>query len=152
MYKYTLIFLFSLNFLGLSGQTINFHYNASGNRESRYIVLQTAKNSLNEFTEDSKGNNFTEDSKANEFEAVLEEVTIKIYPNPTDGELNVRISGMTQHEAVSYQLFSQSGILIQTNKDIGSQFSVDLSSHAGGLYILKLMINEKASVWKILKQ
>jgi hypothetical protein len=150
MYKYVLIFItLSLNFFGLSGQAVHFDYNDSGNRESRYIDLKNLNDSLSDAMEKSSN---AEDSKGTVFEDVLEEATIKIYPNPTAVNLNIEITGIVPDIIISYQLFSQSGTLIQSNNNTGNQFSVELSNHPSGLYILKLMVNGKVSDWKIIKQ
>lgn len=143
-----LITLISLNSCFLSGQTIHYDYDNSGNRLKRYIILLKSAYILNKDT--LKESN--EISKKEEFDDKLGEVTIRIYPNPTRGELSVEVSGLGNNETVDYQLFSQTGLLLGMKRKIGGQFSVDLSRYPNGMYILRLMINGKLSRWKILKE
>ena len=151
-----LIILVSLNTCFLSGQTIHYDYDNSGNRLIRYIILQkagnitapsvstTGKNSFKDFAENSKMAGFEEEK--------LEEMTIRIYPNPTHGQLTVLISGIRSNETADYQLFSQAGMLLDTKRRNGNEFTVDMERYPGGLYILRLMISGKTSQWKILKE
>lgn len=142
-----LIALLSLNLIALSGQAIHFNYDESGNRVKRYIVLGKGSSSGDETSK-----KYEESNKSAGFVDKLEELTIKIYPNPTRGQLSVEINGLGIDETVDYQLFSQTGILIQSNMNTGSRFTVDLSKHPGGIYILKLMIHGKVSDWKVIKK
>jgi hypothetical protein len=151
-----LIILVSLNNWFLQGQTIHYNYDNSGNRLIRYIILQKSfnilsQNSLKESTENTTENT-TENIKQDDFEDKLGEMTVKIYPNPTQGVLLVEVSGLVTDETVNYQLFSQTGILLDANNQVNYPFSIDLSKYPKGLYILKLMTKEKKSVWKILKE
>ena len=142
-----LIALLSLNLIALSGQAIHFNYDESGNRVKRYIVLGKGSSSGDETSK-----KYEESNKSAEFVDKLEELTIKIYPNPTRGQLSVEINGLGIDETVDYQLFSQSGILLGTNKKNGFYFTIDMGQYPGGLYILRLMIEGKISQWKILKE
>lgn len=142
-----LIALLSLNLIALSGQAIHFNYDESGNRVKRYIVLGKGSSSGDETSK-----KYEESNKSAEFTDKLEELTIKIYPNPTRGQLSVEINGLGIDETVDYQLFSQSGILLGTNKKNGFYFTIDMGQYPGGLYILRLMIEGKISQWKILKE
>lgn len=151
-----LFFILSLNATLIVGQTIHYDYDDSGNREKRYIVLGKGGSSSGEDLKKIEDNNKTEESKENnktvEFEDKLGEISIKIYPNPTHGNLLVEISGLGPDETVSYQLFSKSGSLLEIKKNLGYQFYIDLGKNPAGLYILNLLINGKMSQWKILKE
>jgi len=87
-----------------------------------------------------------------DFEEKLEEMTIKIFPNPTKGQLTVAINGIGPDETADYQLFSQAGRLVDTKRGNGNEFTVDMERYPSGLYILRLMIRGKISQWKILKE
>ena len=142
-----LIVLVSLNTCFLSGQTIHYDYDESGNQVKRYIILNKGNASG-----DDTSKKIVENSKPEEFEDKLGELTIKIYPNPTLGQLFVEIKGLGSDETVDYQLFSQTGLNLEVKKKIGYQFTVDMERYPGGLYILRLMISGKTSQWKILKE
>jgi hypothetical protein len=148
LYKTCILFaLLSLNFISLSGQAIYYDYDESGNRVKRYIVLSKGSSSG-----DDTLKKYEEIIKSEEFADKLEELTIKIYPNPTRGQLTVEINGLGLDETVDYQLFSQTGLLLGTNNKNGFYFTIDMEKYPDGLYILRLMINGKISQWKILKE
>jgi len=148
--------ILSQNFIFLAGQSIHYDYDYSGNRVKRYIVLGKGNNSdVEKFNKDADVSE-TQDSKVNnkveEFEDKLGELTIKIYPNPTHGDLFVEISGLGPNETVDYQLFSKSGSLLEIKKNLGYQFYIGLEKNPAGMYILNLLIQGKMSKWKILKE
>jgi hypothetical protein len=150
-----LIVLVSLNVFLLPGQTIHYDYDNSGNRLTRYIILQKSNNTtatLINTTGKNSSKSLTEDSKMADFEEKLEEMTIKIFPNPTKGQLTVAINGIGPDETADYQLFSQAGRLVDTKRGNGNEFTVDMERYPSGLYILRLMIRGKISQWKILKE
>lgn len=147
-YKTCIFFaLLSLNFISLPGQTIHYDYDESGNRVERYIVLSKGNSSG-----DDTSKKYEENIKSEEFADKLEELTIRIYPNPTQGQLSVDVTGLGPDETVDYQLFSQTGLLLGTNRKNGFHFTVDMEGYPGGIYILRLTINGKISQWKILKE
>lgn len=132
----------------LDGQTIYYDYDNSGNLINRHIInlkkgiisnpdtLSTPdKKNLKEILEDQVG-----------------DLIIKIYPNPTQGKLFVDISGKIIDEKVDYQLYSQTGILLEFKKKIGCQFLIDFDRFPDGIYILRLLIDGKMSQWKILRE
>jgi hypothetical protein len=148
--------ILSQNFIFLAGQAIHYDYDDSGNRVKRYIVLGKGNNSDEEKSYVDTDAGKTEDSKVNnkveEFEDKLGELTIKIYPNPTHGDLYVEICGLGPDETVDYQLFSKSGSLLEIKKNLGYQFNIELEKNPAGMYILNLLIQGKMSQWKILKE
>ena len=149
-----LIVLVSLNVFLLPGQTIHYDYDETGNRTKRYIVLGKGNSSDEEsskkYEESSK--EVEENTKTKEFEDNLGELTIKIYPNPTRGQLAVVISGLGPDETIDYQLFSNTGLLLDTKGKNNCEFKVDMARYPGGMYVLRLMIKGKISQWKILKE
>ena len=144
----TLLAFIFINSCFISGQPIHYDYDSNGNRTKRYIIpLGKGESSTSNISENSK-----DKEKVEEFKEVLEEVTVKIYPNPTKGVLFVELSGLLQDELIDYQLFSQTGNLLETVRKIENPFTIDFNKHQSGMYILKLVINNKISQWKILKE
>ncbi len=73
-----------------------------------------------------------------------------IYPNPTDGLINI----LTNFDIeVDYELFNSLGLKIQEGKFIkGTRLNLNSSINSNGLYILKLMNNDKIYYYKIIKK
>lgn len=145
-----LLFVFGImvfNSLHLCGQTITYDYDDSGNRIKRYIVLD--KKSA--YTD----NAYTNDTSALDKEKVvdeLSEVKVTIYPNPTHERLNVELSGLNSDLPLEYQLYSQTGVLLQSRKSIGNPFTIDFSTYPTGIYILILKYKDSKSDWKVFKK
>lgn len=140
--------LFLINSYFISGQPIHYDYDSNGNRIKRYIIpLGKGESSTT-----TNSDNSIEKEKVEEFKEVLDEVTIKIYPNPTKGNLFIELSSIMPDEQIAYQLFSQTGNSLETVSKVANPFTIDFSKYQSGIYILKLVINAKISQWKILKE
>ncbi len=75
-----------------------------------------------------------------------EEVTLKIYPNPTESDLYIITPSKTE---VYYDLISISGAIILKGK-LNSKKTIDLTKLQSGIYILKLTYNSKTQIKKII--
>jgi len=146
----------SLDFIFLSGQAIYYDYDDSGNREKRYIVLGKGNSSddktLKGLEESDITEEFEEINKTEEFKENIGELTIKIYPNPTKGQLSVEINGLDSDQTIDYQVYSQTGLPLETKRKNGYHFIIDMNRYPSGIYFLRLMIEDKISQWKIIKE
>ncbi len=116
-------------------------YDNSGNRETRkYIQLKSAE----------IASTSSETQTLQEFEDLVSGQEIKIYPNPTQGMLNVEIPDLTETGA-RLVVFNSQGQLIKDIKVNSNLSDVNLSNHPSGMYILKIIIGQETSEWKILK-
>jgi len=150
MHRFILLIvgILALTPLLLNSQAITYDYDNSGNRVKKYIVVQKKSDHIEEeYITDTL-------SKANPDKVVdeLNEVKVTIYPNPTQGQLNIEVSGLASAEMMGYQLYSQTGVLLQSQKSAGSYFSVDLSQYPTGIYILILVNKDSRSEWKVFKK
>jgi len=76
---------------------------------------------------------------------------LSIYPNPVSG--NLHIESLQGFRQASIRLLSVSGELVRECPDVnGSNFSLDLSQFANGLYYLEILAAEGKSIRKIIKQ
>lgn len=83
---------------------------------------------------------------------LLSEKTIKIYPNPTDGFLQVEISRLDDGDRCDLDVFNLSGANI-IHQNVNEQLTdLDLSSQPNGVYVLKIKINNDETSWKIIKK
>lgn len=78
--------------------------------------------------------------------------SIVLYPNPTDGTINLSILG-DELKGATIQLYSVSGQLVNQLDDFSGKFySFDLSPYQNGVYLMKISDNQKVKVLKIVKE
>lgn len=114
----------------------SFTYDGSGNREKRqFIQLKSGQVT----------------SEESIYEDVVNQLEIKIYPNPTKGIINVKIP-MDDEKTIMLQLLNINGSLLQENFVTDELTIIDLSGKPSGLYILRIRGGDESSEWKILKE
>ena len=80
---------------------------------------------------------------------------IKIYPNPSTGIFNIRISDLTGFQnllglTTNWKITNTHGSIIATGNENGSEFSIKLTSHPKGIYFLKISREGKQFVRKLM--
>ncbi|GAB4278054.1 MAG: hypothetical protein Kow0068_01500 [Marinilabiliales bacterium] len=139
--------LFCLGFLANS-QTINYGYDAAGNRISRTIDLSTKNYTV---SEDTTGLDNEAAKGEEQFSEVLGDYSLTIYPNPTKGLLKINITGIEPGASSKINLYDLSGKLVyQNNQGTGTDI-IDISEQPSGTYILKVNIGSQKTEWKIMK-
>jgi Lamin Tail Domain/Secretion system C-terminal sorting domain len=120
---------------------ILYFYDANGNRKERVIYLSKTRKATVK-SSDSEVAPIENDSKED----------IHIYPNPTKGLLKLEIKSSVEFDSGKIYLFDNSGKLIISDKVSSYSHSIDLGSYSSGIYIMKVLIDKKAYVWKIIKE
>lgn len=88
------------------------------------------------------------------FETVLNNETffrdnaITVYPNPSQGMINVNAQGILQ----SLQLFDVQGRLLQTTIENNNNTTLDITNRAAGIYFLKITTEKGSKVEKLIKE
>ena len=119
-----------------------FGYDDSGNRTSRTAIqLRSAK-----LPSDSLNN-----VKAQEVKETLAGKQLIIYPNPTKGRITVEMP-LSEGDVARITLFDVQGKTLTDLKNIGPTTELDLSGQPAGVYLMRIIINSKATTWKIIKQ
>lgn len=115
---------------------MSYAYDEAGNRVKREIVLQTR--AAEEFTNES-------------YSEMLNDRDIRIYPNPTEGQLTVEITG---DGACRFDIYNISGQQVLTTNSGPGRVALDISSQPKGLYILRVTTENggDSSTWKIVKK
>ena len=122
-------------------KVFEYEYDASGNRTQReFIQLKSAAVPGGESL--SKEQQILEDT--------MDGYGIKIFPNPTKGMITVSISGL-EKEPARVLVFSPQGRLIADKKFTGPENTVDLSAQPAGMYLMKIIVGELSTDWKIVK-
>jgi hypothetical protein len=123
---------------------IVYAYDNAGNRTERTITLTGVQ------TKSAKA-----DTIPQYFKEELGKQVIKIYPNPTAGQLSVEIMNISDSDIISgkLNLYDMTGQLLD-KKEINSEKRIefDLSNNAAGIYILKIQLGNDESSWKIVKK
>jgi YD repeat-containing protein len=142
MKKLVVFFLVALAALTVRAQQkLTYAYDAAGNRVSRTIVLGTRNAGV-----------ATEQTDSVFFEESLAETSVKIYPNPVQNELTIRITGYENGWNGEFAVYSISGAMLMHRRLQGETTSVDMSRQLPGTYILHIVLKGERSVWKIMKQ
>lgn len=132
------VFLFFVLFsLSLSAQKkVMYAYDAAGNRIKKEILFEQSQSK----------------SQVVAYSNMLDEKEIKIYPNPTEGELRVEIFNELKKTEGIVTVHGNNGAMIYTTPIINGSASLDISSCPNGLYILHVKIGDSVSSWKIIKR
>ncbi|MBD9259898.1 MAG: T9SS C-terminal target domain-containing protein [Prevotella sp.] len=132
------VFLFFVLFsLSLSAQKkVMYAYDAAGNRIKKEILFEQSQSK----------------SQVVACSDMLDEKEIKIYPNPTEGELRVEIFNELKKTEGIVTVHGNNGAMIYTTPIINGSASLDISSCPNGLYILHVKIGDCVSSWKIIKR
>jgi len=130
----------------LYAQTIiSYNYDDAGNRVQRKIVLNT------QAAQSTKSDSISKEKKK-VYEENVGDQKVRIYPNPTRGQILVEISGYDKNANSGLYLYNLSGTLLSSISPISGSDPLDLSAYPIGTYILKIVIGNKKNEWKIIKQ
>jgi hypothetical protein len=126
-----------------SQNTVSYGYDASGNRISRVITLPPP----------SKAPKAEPTDIEEVYDEVLKDFSVKIYPNPTKGELTVEIEQLPEDKTASLWLYSLQGKLIlqRTGLQSGTE-RLNISNQPAGIYLMKIMAGDSQTEWKIIKE
>ena len=114
--------------------TLHYTYDAAGNRIERSIYLGGSKSGI------------MDESIIRQEEIIKDDTflpsTILIYPNPTDGLLQIEIIESGDGDSDFALLLTDSnGMQILRKKEEASRTIIDLSDQPAGLYILNITLN-----------
>jgi len=123
-----------------AAQSFSYAYDNAGNRISRTIILSQPLAAKQQ----NKDSVF--------YQEILSNKEIKLYPNPVKTTLSVFISGYDKNIKGEYSLFDIQGKAILYNTLKSESFEIDMSAYSTGNYIMRLVINDEATTWKIIKQ
>ena len=117
---------------------ILFSYDASGNRvySEKEILIRGEQSQ-------------EEDKKPRRQDLSLCQITI--YPNPTEGQLSVEITGAESFDGASITIYTTSGSIIYYDSQIEAVNDIDLTLCQRGMYLMIIRIDGETSSWKIIK-
>lgn len=149
--------VFEIQIIGSAGtNTITYGYDARGSRTSRNItLLKSASLANSESLLDTTTQALKEDilpSPDNTFFDAVGESKVTIYPNPTRGELVVKVTNPSEEATHRIMLFDSNGALIYQKENATEYTDVDITNQPSGLYILKIFNGGNSTTWKVIKQ
>jgi hypothetical protein len=149
MRKILLITLLFYTFLSAQSQ-IQFVYDNAGNCVLKYkTVVMSAPSRAPKSNEDEAPKNSPENQP---LEDKIGEIKITLFPNPTKGFLILEFENKNAETTVNYILTDINGRQIESGKSADNPLNLNLSSYAAGAYLLRISINNKKEIYKIIKQ
>ena len=155
---------------GEAPKKIVYTYDAAGNRIKREAVTAKSSQSQNDSTKVASsetdnsvsgssmtksaivGSGNTEVGVAEFTEFENKSMIVTIYPNPTQGLLQVDITGIDIPQGAQIEIFAANGSLNGRWTDISPNNSYDISDKPAGIYILRLSLGKDCiNSWKIIK-
>ena len=121
-------------------QSVNYGYDACGNRVLRQVVLGKFNKSV---SADSQQQAYSEEQ--------LGVVQVRIYPNPTHGRLKVMLA-TSEELCATIEVFDMQGRRVCHLASSNQENDIDLSSQPDGIYLMRLTVGGEQSTWRILKQ
>jgi len=144
---FLLAFVIPLFCIAQSSLTVEYEYDASGNRTSRKVIELPAAPSAPNMAVAQE----LPDAEPEYFVEKIARVTMKIYPNPATEKITLEISNWEDLQAGMFKLFSLNGQLLQEQPVHSTTTTISLAGLSKGTYILKVRINDKTEDWKVIK-
>ena len=153
-YQLSIILLGVVCFLccGQAQAQTTFGYDLSGNRVSRVIKLTSPLRSAEASNEEQNDATDEEPVEQEIHSEMLNDFSVLIYPNPTKGELTVKIQGLPEGKTADLRLYNASGSLIQQKTGVNDTEHLNISNQPVGIYVLKIIAGDSSTDWKIIKQ
>lgn len=134
---------------------MSYGYDASGNRTSRTIILSTARSAMAENkheTAESFPDEIMTMSPPVVEEPITEETKLKIYPNPVESILNIELDEYDFTNKGEIIIVDLGGRIVVKKIMEGQITQINMGSQMKGLYVLRIMIKDKISTWRIIKK
>ncbi len=122
-------------------QKLSYAYDAAGNRVGRTIVLEPRSASDSENPADTVF-----------FEETLDDTQVRIYPNPVETQMTIRVSGYAPSMQGEYSLYNITGIMVAKRRITGETTLVDMGRYPKGIYILHIILNGQPTAWRVIKK
>lgn len=143
--KFIIYFLFLLiacaSSYAQSNQAIVMKYDANGNRTNKKVITLSQTRSLSESQD--------EEIFENEF---IGEKEIRVYPNPTKGQLQIKIIGTNANLPKTITLIGMNGTILIRKSASDNDYTLDLSPLYSGMYILSVQMEDMKKEFKIIKE
>jgi hypothetical protein len=137
------VLLLPINAHAAGGYKVVYTYDAAGCRISRKVIYDPLMMVMKPQDDSEQPKPATEN---------MGDRVIKIFPNPTHGDLSVEISGANPKEELRIQLYNTQGAVLENKQVTEGSNPVDLSSYPDGVYILRIVGSATGLEYKIIKK
>lgn len=120
---------------------VTYSYDASGNRtgSQREIVF-------------TRGASNSKSAQSKKFLDSLSLARIAIYPNPTEGDLRIDITGIEDFTDSELTLRSLNGSVLEHIQPLDITNEMDLTGYPDGIYLVIIKLKDQTTTWKIIKK
>lgn len=134
---------------GSSPKRLVYAYDAAGNRVARFLRLGVSSKELRSLPKyEERADSLPE---ANFVQESLAGQQVRLYPNPTQGQLTLECLEELQGKTVFVEIFDVQGRRIISLPMTSSRLVLDLTTQPSGIYLMLLRIDKALSTWKIYK-
>lgn len=120
-------------------EKIKFTYDSCGNRTDKYIKVEK-KTQVKEWSDELNDS------------IIKEELPVRVYPNPTQGFINIESSDNLSTGSFEILITTVNGEVKHSGIINGQKTIFNLQDYASGVYLIKLFTNSRSIVYKIVKQ
>jgi hypothetical protein len=140
----TITIFFGFLLSTVCAQEIEYTYDAAGNRIKKEFIISGSTNSPGSTSFRNK------ESLTDK----IDSISVKIFPNPTQGIVNLQIdnTSIEDYSSTTIKVIDISGSILYENRKVGQNVKIDFENFSNGIYILQLQNNENISNWRIIKQ
>lgn len=136
--------LFLLSFcISTLADRVTYSYDASGNRtgsQREIVYTRGASNSKSAL------------QKPEKYLDSLSLARIAIYPNPTEGDLRIDITGIEDFTDTELTVRSLNGSVLEHIQPLDVTNEMDLTGYADGVYMVIIRLKDQSTTWKIIKK
>ncbi len=161
MKKYKLIIIM----LGLvcwgqmvSAQGVVYEYDNAGNRTNRSLDVLKVLQPDSLFKDGVLSNVGVVDGEvvggntAENLNETIGDKTINIFPNPTEGVLQVNITNLGLEDKGEIRIYGVNGAELMRINSVKSNNTIDISDKPNGTYVMEVRFGDKRGVWKVVKK
>jgi len=134
-----------------------YSYDATGNRTMRqYIIYQQPSKIKDTTAQHIDSTAIVAANQAAQQQQFLETLPngeqITVFPNPTDGVLQISITNFAIGSKGYIMITDLQGRVVAKKENISSTNSFDISSAAKGNYVLKIVVNNNSKEFVVVKE
>ena len=142
----TLLLLISFDSIG---QKMEYKYDPSGDRIAKIIYIDP-NDPDSDFEPDGVNSN-SRIKNPDSFTDNVDDIIIKIYPNPTPNKIFIELPPETQINNLNIRIIDINGNIIHETNRVLLRNEFNFENYSDGTYFLQLIGNKNNSNWTIIK-